>query len=230
VPRPKVSAATYWRRRVVVLGVGAGVLTTLSWAVNGLLATGSTAGHPTAGHTTAARHAPARHHGHRASPAPSPTPAASHAPARHRHRASKPAIVSGSTPACAPGDVTLTVSSLQGWYQVGKTPRFTVRAAATASQPCHFDMGPRSVAVVIATPGGRLIWNSADCAGGAAADPVVLATGTHGTLHVFWDRRTGCGDAGSLVAPGEYRVAAVAGADHSTSVNIVLGAKGVSGP
>jgi hypothetical protein len=90
-------------------------------------------------------------------------------------------------------------------------------------------MGPRAVAVVSGTTGGGRIWNSADCVGGGAGShPVVLASGTHGALHVSWDRRAGCG--GSLVHPGEYRVTAVAGADHSPSVNIVLGAKGVSGP
>ena len=229
VPRPKVSAATYWRRRIVVLGLGAGVLTTLSWAVNGLLATGSTTGHgATAGHTPAARHAPARHHKDQASPVASPSASPSHAPARHR--ASKRTHVSGNTPACTPGGVTLTVTSPQYWYQPGKMPEFTVHASAAQSQPCHFDMSPRSVSVVIDSSGGRTIWSSADCAGGSGADPVVLASGTHATLHVSWDRRTGCGDAGNLVRPGEYRVSAAAGAVHSKSVNIVLGAKGVSGP
>ena len=129
--------------------------------------------------------------------------------------------------------MTLTVSSPQYWYQPGTTPRFTVRAISTESQPCHFDMSPRSVSVVIDSAGGRPIWSSAGCASGSGSDPVVLASGTHATLHVSWDRKAssaGCGDAGSLVRPGEYRVAAVAGADHSKSVNIVLGAKGVSGP
>src|SRR4029077_16317184 len=55
-PRRGAAATTYWRRRVVVLGAGVGVLTTLSWAANSLLATGSAGRHPTAaGHTTAAR-------------------------------------------------------------------------------------------------------------------------------------------------------------------------------
>ena len=126
--------------------------------------------------------------------------------------------------------MTLTVSSPQYWYQPGLTPRFTVRADSTESHPCHFDMSPRSVSVVIDTPGGRSIWSSADCAGGSGSDPVVLASGTHATLRVSWNRRTGCGDGGNLVVPGEYRVSAAAGANHSKSVNIVLGAKGVSGP
>jgi hypothetical protein len=210
------------------------VLTTLSWAVSSLLATGSPAGHPTAaGHTLATRHhaarqAPARHSAGHASPAPAPSTRPSHAPAHHKD--SRPAQAPGSTPACAAGDVTLTVSSPQYWYQPGLTPRFTVRAVSTAGQPCHFDMSAHAVSVVIDTSGGRPIWSSADCAGGAAPHPVVLASGTHAALHVSWDRRTGCGDTGSLVRPGEYRISAAAGANHSKSVNIVLGAKGVSGP
>ena len=126
--------------------------------------------------------------------------------------------------------MSLTVSSPQYWYQPGVTPRFTVRAVATTSRPCHFDMSARAVSVVIDTPRGRLIWNSADCASGSASDPVVLASDKPATLHASWDRRTGCGAAGNLVRPGEYQVRAVAGVDHSKSVNIVLGAKGVSGP
>jgi hypothetical protein len=218
---------------MVVLGVGAGLLTTMSWAVNSLLATGSATGHATAGHTMTTRHhttrhAPARHSSGHPSLAASPSTGPSHAPAHHKD--SRPAQAPGSTPACAASDVALTVSSPQYWYQPGKMPQFTVRAVATQSQPCHFVMSPRLVSVVIDSSGGRLIWSSADCASGSGPAPVVLASGTHATLHVSWNRRTGCGDAGNLVLPGEYRVSAVAGATHSKSVNIVLGAKGVSGP
>jgi hypothetical protein len=85
------------------------------------------------------------------------------------------------------------------------------------------------VAVVIDYSGRRLDWNSADSAAGADSDQLDLASGTHGTLRVSWDGGTGCG-AGTQARSGEYRVSAVAGADHSESVNIVLGAKGVSGP
>ena len=214
--------------------MGAGLLTTLSWAVNGLLATGSTTGHnAAAGHRLAtrhhtARHAPARQSTGHPSPAASPATKPSHAPAHHK--ASPPAQAPGSTSACPASAVTLTVSSPQYWYQPGVTPRFTVGAVSTGSRPCHFDMSARAVSVVITTPRGRLIWNSADCASGSASDPVVLASGTPATLHASWDRRTGCGAAGNLVRPGEYQVRAVAGVDRSKSVNIVLGAKGVSGP
>ena len=126
--------------------------------------------------------------------------------------------------------MALTVTSPQYWYQSGKTPRFALHAVSTESHPCHFDMSPRLVSVVIDTPAGRPIWSSADCATGSGSDPVVLASGTNATLRVTWNRRTGCGNSGNLVLPGEYRVSAAGGADHSKSVNIVLGAKGVSGP
>jgi hypothetical protein len=212
---------------MVVLGVVAGLLTSLSWAVNGLLATGSATHHAaTAGHNLVARHGSARHATGQASPSVSP----SHRPAHHK--ASQRPHVSGRTSACAPGGVTLTVSSAQGWYQPGSTPRFTVRAVSTESQPCRFNMGPRFVAVVIDTSAGRSVWSSADCVTGSGSDPVVLASGTHAALRVSWDRKAsspGCG-AGYVVRPGEYRVAAVAGAEHSKGVNIVLGAKGASGP
>jgi hypothetical protein len=228
VPRPKVSAATYWRRRVAVLAVGAGLLTTMSWAVNGLLVARSTAGPAlSAGGTRAPRHTP--HQTAAGQPAPTPSPSASSTPPAKR----KPAHASGRAAACAPASVTLTVSSPQYWYQSGKAPRFTARAVNTGSQPCRFDMGARSVAVVIDTSTGRRIWSSADCVSGSGSDPVVLASGAHAALHVTWDRRassSGCGDAGYLVRPGEYQVAAVAGAEHSKSVNVVLGAKGVAGP
>jgi hypothetical protein len=110
------------------------------------------------------------------------------------------------------------------------SPRFTARAANTGSKACSFDMGARSLAVVIDTLSGRRVWSSADCVTGSGSDADVLASGAHAALHITWDRRTGCGATGNLVRPGEYQATAVAGAEHSKSVNFVIGAKGVSGP
>jgi hypothetical protein len=128
--------------------------------------------------------------------------------------------------------VRLTLSSPQSWYQSGKTPRFTVHAVSTASQPCRFNMGTKFVAVVIAS-GNRHLWSSADCPGGAGSHPAVLAGGKPAVLRISWDRRTsspGCGGTTHLVRPGEYQAEATAGRIHSEPMNVVLGAKGVSGP
>jgi hypothetical protein len=128
--------------------------------------------------------------------------------------------------------VRLTLSSPQSWYQSGKTPRFTVHAMSTASQPCRFNMGTKFVAVVIAS-GNRHLWSSADCPGGAGSHPAVLTGSRPAVLGVSWDRRTsspGCSGTTHLVRPGEYEAEAVAGRIHSAPVNVVLGAKGASGP
>jgi hypothetical protein len=128
--------------------------------------------------------------------------------------------------------VALSVSSPQYFYQLGKTPSFTLHAVSQASRPCRFNMSAKFVSVVIAS-GDRRIWSSADCASGAASNMVVIASGQPAALKLSWNRRTsspGCSGSGQLVRPGEYQVRAVAGRLHSRSVNFVLGAKGVSGP
>jgi hypothetical protein len=223
--------ATYWRRRVMVLAVGIGLITALVWGVNGLLsASRSPAQAALAGHTTTAGPARAHRHSNRSRPAASPSPRPS--PVRSRHRKPDPTRPAGPVLACAPGAVALTLSSPQYWYQPGATPQFTVRAR-TGGQPCRFRVSGTSVAVVV-TAGGHHIWSSADCAGGSGSRTVVL-TGSRSAvlLRVSWNRRTsapGCAGAGRLVPPGEYQVSAVAGHLHSSTVHMVLGAPGASGP
>ena len=225
----KVSQATYWRRRITVLGVAAGLLTGLSWAVNGMLSASSTAGQPpSAGCTGAAGSTPAAHISTDPAVTPSPRSSSGHA----KHRASRRAHAPAATLACARGSVALSVSSPQYFYQLGKTPSFTVHAVSQASRACRFNMSTKFVSVVIAS-GDRRIWSSADCASGAASNMVVIASDRPAALRLSWDRRTsspGCSGSGQLVRPGEYQVRAVAGRLHSRSVNFVLGAKGVSGP
>jgi hypothetical protein len=128
--------------------------------------------------------------------------------------------------------VALTVSSPQYFYQLGKTPSFTLHAVSQASRPCRFNMSAKFVSLVIAS-GDRRIWSSADCASGAAANLVTISSAQPATLRLSWDRRTsspGCSGTGQLVRPGEYQVRVVAGRLHSRTVNFVLGAKGASGP
>jgi hypothetical protein len=227
----KVSQATYWRRRITVFGAAAGLLTALSWGVNGMLTASSTAGQTSPpGSTGAAGSPPAHTSASPAVTAPSPSPRSSSVPAKHRPARQAHAHVAAH--ACAPGSVALSVSSPQYFYQPGKTPRFTVHVVAQGSRPCRFNMSPRFVSVVIAA-GDRRLWSSADCASGASSNMTVIASGRLATLPVSWDRRTSppdCSGSGHLVRPGQYQVSAVAGRLHSKAVNFVLGAKGVAGP
>lgn len=226
----RVSPATYWRRRVFVFTVGIGLLTALSWTVNGVLAARSSAGHAASpGGTRAAGSAAAHVSRGRALPAPSSSPRPKPAPSPHRSTIHSPAA--GKALACAPGAVTLRLSSPQYWYQVGKLPRFTVRAVSQEGQPCRFNMGPKFVSVVIAS--GRRIWGSADCVSGSGSNMIVLVRGVPAVLRVSWDRKTsspGCSGTSHAVTPGEYKVTAVAGQLRSKTVNLVLGAQGASGP
>jgi len=201
------------------------LLTALSWTVNGMLG-----GRPSAGHAASPGGTGAAHvSGGRALTAPSSSPRPDPVPSPHRSTAHSPAA--GTAPACAPGAVTLRLSSPQYWYQAGKMPRFTVHAVSSEGQPCRFNMGARFVSVVIAA--GRRIWSSADCVSGNGSNVIVLTQGVPAVLHVSWDRKTsspGCGGTSQAVAPGEYRVTAVAGRLRSKTVNLVLGAQGASGP
>jgi hypothetical protein len=225
-----VSPTTYWRRRVFVFTAGIGLLTALSWTVNGMLAAGSSADHGASAGGTAATGSAAAHVSRgRAVPAPSSSPRPKSVPSPRRSTTHSPA--SGTARACAPGAVTLRLSSPQYWYQAGTTPRFTVHAVSDEGQPCRFNMGTRFVSVVIASD--RRIWSSADCVSGSGSNTIVLVRGVPAVLRVSWDRRTsspGCGGTSQAVAPGEYTVTAVAGSLRSRTVNLVLGAQGASGP
>lgn len=231
------SAATYWRRRFFVLAATIGVLTVLAWAVNGMLSVPAAPSQAaSSSHASTASSAPVGLSNVLPTPTPSPTPTPGATPSRHsgkkRHGAKRPPAASGQSGVCAPGTMTLRVSSPQYWYQSGATPRFRVRAVSQAGHACRFNMGSRFVAVVI-TKDHRHIWSSADCASGKASDVVVLTSGKPAVLHASWNRKTsspGCGGHTHLVLPGEYQVTAVAGQLHSKTMNFVLGAKGATGP
>ena len=226
----RVSPTTYWRRRVLVFTVGIGLLTALSWTVNGVLAARSSTGHAASpGGTRAAGSATAHVSRGRALPAPSSSPRPKPVPSPHRSTIRSPAA--GKALACAPGGVALRLSSPQYWYQAGKMPRFTVHAVSHEGQPCRFNMGTKFVSVVIASAGR--VWSSADCVSGSGSNMIVLTRGVPAVLSVSWDRKTsspGCGGTSHAVAPGEYQVTAVAGPLRSRTVNLVLGAQGASGP
>jgi hypothetical protein len=225
-----ISPTTYWRRRVFVFAVAMGLLTALSWTVNGMLAGRSSAERAASARGTRATGSAAAHASRsRARPASPASPRPGSVPSRHPGTTHSPA--SGTAVACAPGAVTLRLSSPQYWYQAGKMPSFTVHAVSQQERPCRFNMGTRFVSVVVAS--GRRVWSSADCVSGSGSNMIVLVRGTPAVLRVSWDRRTsspGCSGTSQAVPPGEYTVTAVAGRLRSKTVNLVLGAPGASGP
>jgi hypothetical protein len=109
-------------------------------------------------------------------------------------------------------------------------PRFTVRVSSGQSRPCRFNVGAKSVAVVVSS-GHRRVWSSSDC--GAGSNVAVIDRDEPVVVRFSWDRRTsspGCRGTSHLVRAGEYQVIAEAGQLISKTANIVLGAQGASGP
>src|SRR5262249_56039313 len=113
--RGRVWQGRYWRRRITVLGVAAGLLTGLSWAVNGMLSASSTAGQASPGGSTgAASPTPPHVSTDPAAQARSPSPRAT--AVHSKHRAARHTHASART-LCPRGSVTLTVPSPQYWHQ-----------------------------------------------------------------------------------------------------------------
>ncbi|WP_322973709.1 hypothetical protein [Actinacidiphila yanglinensis] len=71
----------------------------------------------------------------------------------------------GSTLAtCAPGAVSLSLSSVHNSYQPGQDPEFRLVAANSSAVSCKIDVGPKSaVFTVTGAPGGSHVWASDDC-------------------------------------------------------------------
>lgn len=242
--QPKSAAAVnvYWRRRVIALAAGLGMLALVAWTVNGALAGGprqatdlsqTTRQHPGRPSTPPATSSPAASPGGTASATPSPTvtptpsPSATGHAAAKRHpagRGRKPAA--GASGACPHAGLVLSLFSARHSYPARAQPEFDVDVVSTASGRCSADLGPSHLHVVIRSDGKR-IWDSADCAG-LAPRATTLARGVPATVAITWNRKTsapGCRAAHRAVRPGSYTATAYIGNLSSRAVTVVLRAR-----
>jgi len=128
-------------------------------------------------------------------------------------------------PACARGDVVLSLISPRYWYERGRWPLLGVDAVSTGDRPCRFDMGSRSATVVV-TSGRNRIWGSADCVHGTGSQVVVLHRGVPAVRWIYWDRATsvpGCQRPGRAVREGAYTAIAFDGQLSSQVMVFLLG-------
>ncbi len=229
-----VSPATYWRRRVVVLAVGAAVLGLPIWAVNKALG----------GSEAPGQGSPPSSAGHAASPSPRSGAERGHwqAPPRETAdlgagpRARPSASTSpGAGPrrqTCARGAVLLTIRAARHRYGPGDQITFVVGAVSTRGRPCRIDLGARFTSVVVAS-GDTPLWDSSSCLRGAGSQVVMLRRGAPAFLKVTWDRRTslsGCPGQGAAVKAGAYTAAAFNGQLRSQATTFVLSRRGVARP
>jgi hypothetical protein len=237
-PQPDV----FWRRRVVALALGIAILGLLAWAVSGVVG-GSTVTGQTAdvGHVTksgAARAGPpATASGGRATAQASArgTPSArSHTPGPTQSPAPthKAVTTAHNGDSCPAGDVVISLMAAQDSYGAQVPPQFEIAIVSTAAKTCTFDVGAKSVQLVIKSGSAR-VWGSSDCPAGAGSQIAELARGVPAVLRISWDRKTsvpGCRLARAPALPGTYTATAYSGQLSSATMVFVLRGAGVAVP
>jgi hypothetical protein len=129
-------------------------------------------------------------------------------------------------------DIVLRLFMPSYWYEKLQHPEFAVAVVSTASRPCKFNVGTRSVSVRIAGPRGRT-WDSADCVREHGWREAVLTRGVPAVAWFSWGRKEsspGCHFSRRYVHPGTYTATAVAGYRHTRPTIFVLAAPGVAVP
>lgn len=218
----------YWRRRVITLALGLGLLGILAWGFSGGggkttqsspgsalqatalgtaipgLASSAPAVSPSASSPSAS--------GGTSSPSPSPsasalgtaTPLASTRPAPSANPAAPRAADGGR---CGPGSVVLSLFTDRASYGPGQLPLFQVYAVSTTAASCWFNPAQLQVQVMAS---GRIVWDSADCVRNAGRT-VELTRGVPAQASVTWNRSItlpGCQVLASSARPGGYTVQA----------------------
>ena len=140
------------------------------------------------------------------SPTPGSTSTRAHA------TSSAPPVASARKPggACYSSAVVLSLFSSKYEYSKGQDPEFDLYAVATGSGTCSFDTSPSKLHVVVMSA-GRIIWDSADCASGAAKQTAHLSRGVPEQESVTWNRSIslpGCVTLASAARAGTYQVQA----------------------
>jgi hypothetical protein len=133
-------------------------------------------------------------------------------------------------PACARGDVVLSIRSPQAVYGPGRWPLFGVEAVSTGNRPCRFNMGSRFATVVVSSGRAR-IWGSGDCVHGSGSRLVTLSRGLPSVRWIYWDRATsypGCRVPRRPARRGAYTAIAFDGRLSSQVMVFMLGRPGTA--
>jgi hypothetical protein len=227
--------SVYWRRRVLALGLGIGLLAILAWTVKGVAGQGGQAS--PASHITHVS-GRARHRDTASGPSAGSTASPGTSPATQAQASPSPAPTSapaGLPGACRPHQVVLSLVPDQGSYGPREHPQFDVYVVSIARRDCSFNVGPRYLSVVIKSGGITRIWSSANCVTGPGSDFVALSTGVPSVLHFSWNRKASspaCRASRAAVRPGTYTATVTAPRDRLASQGIVfiLNGPGVAEP
>ena len=229
---------TYWPRRAIILAGGLGVLGLLIWAMSGgggkppaSPGTGSSSMSAAAYPSTPALPAISATAGADANvpglSSPSPSASGTVSPGAKSQATSKPAAAglpaSAGTAAagttvlrggrCPASAVVLSLFATRSSYPKGQDPQFSMDAVSTVRGTCTLGVGPAQLHLVVKS-GGRVIWDSADCAKPSDTKTARLTRGVPVQESVSWNRTInlpGCVTVASSPPLGTYTAQAIAG-------------------
>ena len=256
--QPKSAAAVnvYWRRRVIALVAGLGMLALVTWTVNGALGGGSTQRTTNLSQTTGHHSAPPAPGSGSATPGtvpsstvPSSTHSSSTVPSRAGagatgvtpSRTGKPTPTPSSPAkhhaapagACSGANLVLSLTSARYSYPAHARPRFDVSVVSTARGRCTAALGAAHLHIRIRAGGKARVWDSADCARSAGPRVTTLARGVPVVVQFTWNRTTsapGCHPPHRTVRPGTYTATAYSGNRSSQAMIFVLKGRGIAVP
>lgn len=196
-PRGRKPAAVYWRRRIVVLAVAAGlVLAVTRWVGGDDAAAGGS--RPTANSAVETSSE---------SPSPSPTPKRKPQAKNQQAKKDKQQVTTTLREpqgVCEPGEVVVVPDVVDS---VASRPvPLRLGFSTTADRACTLELSGKDLALEV-TSGDDLIWQLSSCPGAFDRQELVLRPGWVGYTQVAWNGRRGddtCADTNEYAKPGYY--------------------------
>jgi hypothetical protein len=241
--QPKSAAAVnvYWRRRVIALVAGLGMLALVTWTVNGALGGGSTQRTTNLSQTTGHHSAPPAPGSGSATPSTVPSSTVPSSTEPTPSRTGKPTPTASSPAkhhaapagACSGANLVLSLASARYSYPAHARPQFDVSVVSTARGRCTAALGAAHLHIRIRAGGKARVWDSADCARSAGPRVTTLARGVPVVVRFTWNRTTsapGCRPPHRTVRPGTYTATAYSGNRSSQAMIFVLKGRGIAVP
>jgi hypothetical protein len=246
-PKSAGQVNVYWRRRVIALVAGLGMLALVTWTVNGALGGGSTQpttdlsqttghhsarpapGSPSAMPSTVSSDVPSTGATPSATGKPTPTPSVTHHTTAKHHHHHQPAAAG----TCSGANLVLSLSSARYSYPAHARPHFDVSVVSTARGRCTTPLGAAHLNILVRAGGKARVWDSADCIRSTAPRVTTLARGVPAVVRFGWNRTTsapGCRAAHRAVRPGTYTATAYSGRLSSQAMIFVLKGRGTAVP
>lgn len=218
-PAGPLAASTYWRRRIVIIGVLLAVVAGTVWACtrnsgaepktpvaasksNDLPTVPAETASPTVSATPSTSGS-----GSGSSGTATPTTSSSSSAA-----SPKPSKRDGKT-LCPASDLRVSVRTDQKFYSPKEEPKFTVIIVNLRKSSCYVDLGTAAASMTVISGKDR-VWSNIDCSKRPGEQLKKFASGDVYTSTMTWQRNRsekGCPDISGTAKPGYYVIDAKVG-------------------